>query len=130
MSSGSWTAKPRKACLSTRRPARAPGGVSRASEAQHAMDLGRGLWPGGSGHLRLVHGIHRALGTTVRTSRLRKHESAESGGISGRILERMAIHVQFVRGACGDDLGRLRLVRISPLFAARLGAGGAVYRIW
>src|SRR5260370_33376372 len=93
------------------------------------MDLGRGFWPGDYGRLRSVHGIHRALGTPVRASRLWQHESAEPGGVSGRILERMAIHVQLVRGSCRDVHGWLRLVRLPPLFAARLGAGGAVRRV-
>src|SRR6267378_3840920 len=44
---------------------REASGVSREGEAQHAMDLGRGLWSGGSGRLRLVYGIYPALGTPV-----------------------------------------------------------------
>ena len=43
-----------------------------ASEALHAVDLGRGFWPGGSGCLRFVYRIYRAVGTPVRASGIRQ----------------------------------------------------------
>src|SRR5882724_9090505 len=43
----------------------------------HAMDLDGGVWTCGHRRLRHVHQLYRAVGTTPRTSRIRRHQFAE-----------------------------------------------------
>src|SRR5437764_1001879 len=85
------------------------------------MDLGTGFRAGSNGSLRALYGICPALGDATRGSRIRGVEPAEPADLSGRNVERMAIHDHTPRGAGSDVL--------PPADPARFGAGAGLRRI-
>src|SRR5881296_2828419 len=93
------------------------------------MDLGTGFRAGSNGSLRALYGICPALGAATGASGIRGVEPAEPADLSGRDVERMAIHDHTPRGAGDGDAGGAGSDVLSPADPARFGAGAGLRRI-
>src|SRR5947208_14717265 len=96
------------------------------------MDLGTGFRAGSNGSLRALYGICPALGAATGASRIRGVEPAELADLSGRNVERMAIHDHTPRSTGDGDAGGIGSHVLPTTNTARFGAGaglrGIVYR--
>src|SRR5205823_10648048 len=90
------------------------------------MDLGTGFRAGSNGSLRALYGICPALGAATGASGIRGVEPAELADLSGRNVERMAIHDHTPRGAGDGDAGGTGSHVLPPADTARFGAGAGL----
>src|SRR5437763_5845832 len=96
------------------------------------MDLWISFRAGGNGSLRALYRICRALGNATGASGIRGVEPAELADLSGRNVERMAIHDHTPRGSGDGDAGGTGSDVLPPADTARFGPGaglrGVVHR--
>src|SRR5204862_2964098 len=90
------------------------------------MDLGTGFRAGSNGSLRALYGICPALGAATGASGIRGVEPAEPADLSGRNVERMAIHDHTPRGAGDGDAGGAGSHVLPPADTARFGPGAGL----
>src|SRR5438309_7123802 len=107
----------------------AAGAIPGAGAQVHAMDLGISFRSGGNGGLRTLYGICPALGTATGASGIRGVEPAELADLSGRNVERMAIHDHTPRSAGDGDAGGTGSHVLPPANTARFGAGAGLRRV-
>src|SRR5258707_10500607 len=69
------------------------------------MDLGISVWTGGNGRLRPLHRLYRTLAATTGAGGVWWHEPAGVTGVSGRLVERMAIDDHALGSDCAADAG-------------------------
>src|SRR5205807_10052763 len=104
----------------------AAGAISGAGPQVDAMDLGISFRAGGDGSLRALHDICRALGAETGGGGIRGVEPAELADLSGRNVERMAIHDHTPRGAGNGDASGTGSDVLPPADTARFGPGAGL----
>src|SRR5438309_653147 len=104
----------------------ATGAILGTGAQVDAMDLGTSFRAGGDGSLRTLHDICRALGAETGGSGIRGVEPAELADLSGRNVERMAIHDHTPRGAGDGDAGGTGSHVLPPADPARFGPGAGL----
>src|SRR5438477_10012726 len=91
-----------------------------------ALDLGISFRAGGDGSLRALYRICPALGNATGASRIRGVEPAELADLSGRNVERMAIHDHTPRSAGDGDARGTGSNALPAAVPARFGAGAGL----
>src|SRR5258707_12097291 len=97
------------------------------------MDLGISVWTGGNGRLRPLHRLYRTLAATTGAGGICRHEPAGVTGVSGRLVERMAIDDHVLGSDCAAEAGGIvrGVLRTAyprrPRFGCGAGAVGTVY---
>src|SRR2546429_9536975 len=94
------------------------------------MDLGTGFRAGSNGSLRALYGICPALGAETGGGGIRGVEPAELADLSGRNVERMAIHDHTPRGAGNGDASGTGSDVLPPADTARFGPGAGLAGVW